>query len=432
MQINNAIEFQSIERIEEFNNQLLRKHVQYCYKRSPYYRRQFEKNRIKAECIKTKEDLQLLPLTSKENLEQYAEDFLCVPEQEIVDMCQTSGTTGKPVILSQTCSDLERLGYNEKISFCAVGMTENDRVMIACALGRCFMAGLAYFEGVRQIGATAVRAGSGNPGILAQIVLLYRPSIIVCVPSQALLMAEAIRQSGKDPARLGVRMLICIGEPIRTVNLEYSQLGERLKKIWSCDIIGTYASTEMATSFTDCCYGRGGHFHPELITVEVVHENGHPVRPGQPGEIIVTPLQVTGMPLLRYCTGDVATYFTEPCPCGRKTYRLSPIIGRKQQKMKIRGTTVYPNAIFSVLQSVPEIKNYYLEVYGEYELSETVRIIVGMDDVACLPADLIAEKIRRFIRVKPEVVVDTSTNVATKIIREEKRKAITFFNYRNK
>lgn len=432
MQINNTIEFQSVGKIEEFNNRLLREHVQYCHKRSPYYRRQFEKSRIKAEYIKTKEDLQLLPLTSKEDLEQYAEDFLCVPEQEIIDMCQTSGTTGKPVILSQTSSDLERLGYNEKISFCAVGMTENDRVMITCALGRCFMAGLAYFEGVRQIGATAVRAGSGNPGILAQVVVLYRPSIIVCVPSQALLMAEAIRQSGKDPARLGVRMLICIGEPIRTVNLEYSQLGEKLKKIWRCDIIGTYASTEIATSFTDCCQGRGGHFHPELIAVEVVDENGREVPPGQPGEVIATPLQVTGMPLLRYCTGDVATYFTEPCPCGRKTYRLSPIIGRKQQKMKIRGTTVFPNAIFSVLQGIPEIKNYYIEVHGEYELSETVRVVVGMDDSARLPADSIAEKIRGYIRVKPEVVVDTSTNVATKIIQEGKRKATTFFDYRNK
>lgn len=432
MQINNDIEFQSVERIEEFNNQLLREHVQYCYKQSPYYRRQFEKSRIKAECIKTKEDLQLLPLTSKEDLEQYAEDFLCVPEREIVDMCQTSGTTGKPVILSQTSSDLERLGYNEKISFCAAGMTENDRVMITCALGRCFMAGLAYFEGVRQIGATAVRTGSGNPGILAQAVVLYRPNVIVCVPSQALLMAETILESGKDPAQLGVRMLLCIGEPVRTVDLEYSQLGRRLRKIWNCNIIGTYASTEIATSFTDCSHGRGGHFHPELITVEVVDENGYPVRPGQPGEIIATPLQVAGMPLLRYCTGDIATYFTDPCPCGRKTYRLSPIIGRKQQKMKIRGTTVYPNAIFSVLQDIPEIKNYYLEVYGEYELSEAVRVIVGMDDTACLPADRIAEKIRRFIRVKPEVTVDTAANVATMIIQEGKRKTSVFFDYRKK
>jgi phenylacetate-CoA ligase len=432
MQIHNAIEFESIERIEEFNTRLLREHVQYCYEKSSYYRRLFEECGIKPEHIRSKEDLRLLPLTSKEDLEQHAEDFLCVPEADIVDMCQTSGTTGKPVILSQTASDLERVGYNEKISFSAAGMTDNDRVMITCALGRCFMAGLAYFEGVRQIGATAVRTGSGNLGILAQAVLLYHPSIIVCVPSQALLMAEKILESGSDPTGLGVRMLICIGEPVRTVSLEYSQLGERLREKWNCDIIGTYASTEIATSFTDCCHGRGGHFHPELIAVEVVDENGQEVPLGQPGEVIATPLQVTGMPLLRYCTGDVASYFTESCPCGRNTYRLSPIIGRKQQKMKIRGTTVFPNAIFSVLQGIPEIKNFYIEVHGEYELSETVRVIVGMDDSARLSADSIAEKIRGYIRIKPEVIVDTSANVATKIFQDGKRKATTFLDYRNR
>ncbi|MHC4216524.1 MAG: phenylacetate--CoA ligase family protein [Planctomycetota bacterium] len=321
MRTNNSIEFQSVEAIEEFNNQLLRDHVQYCYGNSAYYRRVFEQRGIKPDQIKSKEDLRLLALTTKEDLEQNSESFLCVPEQEIVDICQTSGTTGKPVLLSQSLSDLERVGYNEKISFLAAGMTANDKVMIACALGRCFMAGLAYFEGVRQIGATAVRTGSGNPGILAQSVLLYRPSVIVCVPSQALLMAETIRQSGDDPAGLGVRMLICIGEPVRTVDLEYCELGQRLANIWNCDVIGTYACTEIATSFTDCSEGMGGHFHPELITVEVVDEKGDPVEPGQAGEIVATPLQVTGMPLLRYCTGDIASYFIDPCSCGRNTSR---------------------------------------------------------------------------------------------------------------
>jgi phenylacetate-CoA ligase len=431
MRTDHSIEFQSIETIEQFNNRLLREHVQYCYEHSPYYRRLFEKNGLKPEHIKAKNDLHLLPLTLKEHLEEYAEDFLCVPEQDIVDICQTSGTTGKPLIMFQTASDLERVGYNEAISLRAAGVTENDRTMIACALGRCFMAGLAYFEGVRRIGAAAVRTGSGNPAILIQSALLYRPSVIICVPSQALLMAEAIRQSGQDPAQLGVRLLICIGEPIRKVDLEHSTLGEKLRKIWNCDVVGTYAGTEIATSFTECSYGCGGHFHPELITVEIVDESGKPVPPGQPGEVIATPLQVTGMPLLRYCTGDIGAYYADPCPCGRNTYRLGPIIGRKQQKMKIRGTMVYPGAIFLVLQDIPEVKNYYLEVYGEYELSERVRVVVGIEEAHCLSADSIAEKIRAYIRVKPEVVVETAANVAARTIQEGKRKETTFFDYRN-
>ena len=430
MKKNNAIEFESVRKIEEFNNGLLAEHVQYCYEHSTFYRRMLDEAGVDAEQIRTKEDLRMLPMTTKEDLEEFGDDFLCVGGRAIVDMCQTSGTTGKPVILSQTESDLQRVGYNEKISFEAAGITEDDRVMIVCAMTRCFMAGLAYFEGARQLGAASVRTGSGNPAVVSQSVLLYRPSVIVCVPSQALGMADAIVRAGHDPAKLGVRMMMCIGEPVRTTDLELSDLGSRLREVWNCDVVGTYASTEIATSFTDCSRGRGGHFHPELITVEILDEDGNAVEPGQAGEVVATPLQVTGMPLMRYCTGDIAAYFTEPCACGRKTYRLGPVVGRKKQMLKIRGTTVYPNAIFSVLQGIDEVKNYYLEVYGDYELSETVRVVVGTDDVAALSGEAVAEKIRGYIRVKPEVVVEDASNVAGKIIQEGKRKPVTFFDYR--
>ena len=430
MQVNSTIEFDSHEEIDRFNARLLREHIGYCHERSPFYRRRFDELGVTSEQIQSVDDLHLLPCTTKEDLEGLTQEFLCVPEHEIIDTCQTSGTTGKPVSLLQTASDLERVGYNEKISFSAAGMTAEDSVMIACALGRCFMAGLAYFEGVRQLGARAIRTGSGNPSVLAQSVLLHHPSIIVCVPSQAVLMGEIIQNEGQDPSCLGVRALICIGEPVRTTDLELSQLGCRLRQLWGCDIVGTYASTEMATSFTDCVACKGGHYHPELMTVEILDDRGDSVPPGQFGEVVVTPLQVTGMPLLRYCTGDIATYYTDPCPCGRKTYRLSPIVGRKQQKMKIRGTTVYPNAIFSVLQGIPEIKNYYLEVNGEYALSETVCVVVGIESESSLSGQLIAEKLRGYIRVKPEVEVKSVAEVASKTLREGKRKAVTFFDNR--
>jgi len=430
MRINSTIEFESQAEIAKFNTQLLREHVAYCYERSGFYRRRFDEAGVAPEQIQSIDDLHLLPCTTKEDLECFTQEFLCVPEREIIDTCQTSGTTGKPISLLQTASDLERVGYNEKISFSAAGMTADDSVLIGCALGRCFMAGLAYFEGIRQLGARAIRAGSGNPSVLAQAILLHHPSIIVCVPSQAVLMGEAIQAEGRDPSCLGIKTLICIGEPVRTTDLELSQLGCRLRQLWGCDIVGTYASTEMATSFTDCVAFNGGHYHPELITVEILDDNGNPVLPEQFGEVVVTPLRVTGMPLLRYCTGDIATYYTDPCPCGRQTYRLGPIVGRKQQKMKIRGTTVYPNAIFSVLQGIPEIKNYYLEVSGEYELSESVRVIVGVESESSLSEKLIAEKLRGHIRIKPEVEVKSVAEVDSKILREGKRKAVVFFDDR--
>jgi phenylacetate-CoA ligase len=431
MRTDNTIEFDSAQHIEEFNARLLQEHVKYCYEHSRYYRRLFDEKSIKPDAIRTRGDLALLPVTSKEDIEKHAEEFLCVPQREAVDLCQTSGTTGEPVMFLQTAADLERLGYNEEISFRAAGVTENDRVMITCALGRCFMAGIAYYEGVKRIGAMAIRAGSGKPALLAREILLYRPSVVVCVPSQGVQMGESLQACGIDPAGVGVRLFIGIGEPVRTGDLQYSPLGLRLSQIWKCQVAGTYASTEIATSFTDCTSGCGGHFHPELITVEVLDENQQPLGPGQPGEIVATPLQVTGMPLLRYCTGDIAAYFAEPCKCGRNTWRMGPIIGRKQQKMKIRGTTVYPGGIFSVLQQIPAIKNYYLEVSGDYELSENVRVVVGVEDVKAVAAEDVAEKIRQNIRIKPQVVIAAAAEVEKKTIQEGKRKAVTFFDNRH-
>ena len=153
--------------------------------------------------------------------------------------------------------------------------------------------------------------------------------------------------------------------------------------LWAAQVLGTYASTEMATSFTECAQGRGGgHVLPDLIAVEILNEAGEPVPPGQPGEVVATPLQVTGMPLLRLSTGDIAALLTDPCPCGRKTYRLGPVLGRKAQMLKVRGTTLYPPAIFAALQSLEGIRNYCLDVYQDHELSDRVRVAVGLEDGA--------------------------------------------------
>ena len=118
-------------------------------------------------------------------------------------------------------------------------------------------------------------------------------------------------------------------------------------------MLGTYASTEMATSFADCTFGTGGHLLPDLMVVEIVDDAGPPLPPGEPGEVVATPLQVSGMPLVRFRTGDIATLHAAPCPCGRTSPRLGPVIGRKSQMLKVKGTTVYPPAIFAAAAGDP-------------------------------------------------------------------------------
>lgn len=423
----------SAESVSAGTDRLLASHVRYCYERSRFYRQRFEHLGLTADDVRCVADLRRLPFTTKADLAEHGPEFLCVAQREVVDICQTSGTTGTPIALLQTERDLERLAYNEQSCFSAAGLTADDRVVIACALDRCFMAGLAYFEGLRRIGATAIRAGAGSPSVLAETILAHRPSAIVGVPSMLLEAARLLQKRGLDPSGLNVGRLICIGEPIRDADLSLSALGKRLSLAWGAQVLGTYASTEMATSFAECAQGsNGGHVLADLIAVEIVDEAGAPVPAGEPGEVVATPLQVTGMPLLRLKTGDVAALLTEPCPCGRPTRRLGPVLGRKAQMLKVRGTTLYPTAVFAALQGMEGIRNYCLEVHQEYELSDRVRVMVGLDDGVSLTAEEISDRIRGRVRVKLEVALVAADEIRKRTTAEGRRKPVLVFDCRAK
>jgi phenylacetate-CoA ligase len=424
-----GLAFRGGAEIAAVQDALLRRHVRYLAERSPFYRRLFRDAGIDPAGIRTVADLASLPLTGKEDLAAAGDDFLCVDRRAVVDLCLTSGTTGRPVVLAQTAQDLERLGFNEELSFRGAGITDEDRVLIAAAMDRCFMAGLAYFLGLTRIGAEAIRGGSSSIPALAELVSNHRPTAIVGVPTLLLRLAERLKGDGVDPAGLGVRRLICIGEPLRRADLSLSAPGERLRDAWGAEVFGTYASTEMATAFTDCGAGRGGHMQPELIVTEIVDEQGRVLPPGVPGEVVATPLQISGMPLLRFRTGDIATLHPESCPCGRNTWRLGPVLGRRAQMLKYRGTTLFPPAIFGVLEELEGVRGYYLEVFDEFEMSDRVRIVVGSSDPA-VRAETLAESLAARIRVKPEVVVVSPEEVLRKTMQPNKRKPVTFFDYR--
>lgn len=384
--------------------------------------------------MRTPADLAQLPFTTKHDLEERGQDFLAVPGHDVVDVCESSGTTGLPVTLLQTRADLERLAYNEESSFKAAGISPGERVLVAAALDRCFMAGLAYFLGLTRLGAVAIRGGSGSVAFLAELVLRHRPTAMVGVPTLLAAVGEALAARGVEPSTAGVSRIICIGEPVRREDLSLSALGQRLVALWGAAVLGTYASTEMATSFADCTAGRGGHLLPDLMVVEIVDEQGHPVPPGEPGEVVATPLQVSGMPLVRFRTGDIATLHAAPCACGRTSPRLGPVTGRKSQMLKVKGTTVYPPAIFAALQEIPGVQGYFVEVRDTFELSDRITVTVGATGAAgtALTPELVAERIAVRTRVKPEIVIVTPEQIVARTIRADKRKPITFFDLREK
>ena len=405
---------------------LLQRHLETLQQTSPWY---CELN-IDRQEVRSLDDLRYLPLTSKDDLAGNNDAFRAVSPEQVVDICQTSGTTGEPVTIWQTENDLQRLALNEYLAFSATGISRRDKVLIGAALDRGFMAGLAYFFGLRRIGATSIRVGSGQPALVAEAIEKQQPNVLVGVPSLFLGLARRMQGGGLEPASCGVDKLVCIGEPVRNPDLTLSPLGAALAEAWDADIFGTYASTEMATSFTDCPSGCGGHLLPELIAVEIVDEQGAPLPAGTTGEVVVTPFGIEGTPLLRYRTGDIAALHTDPCSCGRRTPRLGPVIGRKSQMLKVRGTTLFPAAIGNVSTRILRVVNQDLEGDKQNARTDPLRVVVGTSD-ADLTAEYLASEIAGKTRVRPEVVLASPEDILQKTVRPDRRKPITFFDYRN-
>ncbi|MDH4088984.1 MAG: AMP-binding protein [Cyclobacteriaceae bacterium] len=356
------IELCSSAEIRSFQESKFREQLTYIVKSSPYYRRLFAEFDIKMDSIKSLKDITEIPTTSKDDFHRHNWDFLCVPNGKIVEYTSTSGTLGSPVTIALTENDLQRLAYNECISFTCADGSDEDLYQLMLTLDRQFMAGMAYYEGIRKLGAGLIRVGPGLPAMQWEIIDRLKPTALVAVPSFLMKLIEYANQQGINLNRSSVRKAICIGESLRTADLELNTLGRRISGAWDIRLYGTYASTEMQTAFTECGHGRGGHQHPELIHVELLDENDFPVQRGEPGEITVTTLGVEGMPLLRYKTGDIAVAYQDQCPCGRNTLRLGPVMGRKQQMIKLKGTTVYPPGIFEVLNTVDVLMDYVVEV----------------------------------------------------------------------
>src|SRR6185503_19362841 len=207
-----------------------------------------------------------------------------------------------------TESDLQRLAYNEEQSFrCADGKPE-DIYQLMLTLDRQFMAGIAYYNGIRKLGASLVRTGPGLPSMQWDTIFRLQSNSIVSVPSFMLKLIEWAKENDIDLKHTPVQKAICIGESIRQGDFELNTLGERILKDWPIKLYNTYASSEMQTAFTECSAGMGGHHQPDLIIFEVIDDHGNPLKQGENGELVITTLGIEGMPLLRYRTGDIVPY----------------------------------------------------------------------------------------------------------------------------
>lgn len=397
----------------------LQRQVYYTGKNSPFYQNHFNGYPLNDLSL---EDYKKLPFTQKEHLAENNEAFLCVPKNKIAEYVTTSGTTGSPISLYLTKNDLQRLTKNERDSLALMGGTEDDLFQLLTTIDKQFMAGLAYYLGVQELGAGMIRIGPGVPQLQWASIEKYQPTRLIAVPSFIVTLIEFAKENNIDFKNSSVQSIVCIGEPIRNDDLTYNVLGRRITDEWNIDLYSTYASTEMGAAFSECTAQQGCHLNDELLFLEVLKEDGSEADHGEAGEIVVTTLDVEGAPLIRYKTGDIAHVYRTPCSCGRSTPRLGPIIGRKKQMIKYKGTTLYPKAIFEVLESFKEISCYKILVQKD-ELNNDDIIIQLESKLEELPVfEEIKELSRSKLRVLPKFEFIEANTLRESVYKKHMRK----------
>lgn len=425
------IQFKSPAEIKFFQERCLAEELQYLATHSAFYQRMFKEHHIDIARIRTLEDLAHLPVTTKTDLQLHNEAFVCVDKREIIDYVTTSGTLGDPVTFVLTSGDLDRLAYNEYLSFTTAGCTATDVMQLMTTLDRRFMAGLAYYMGARELGAGVVRVGNGIPELQWDTIHRIHPTFCMVVPSFLIKLIEYAEAHGIDYNGSSIRRAVCIGEALRNPDFTLNTLGQRIHEKWQVPLLqSTYASTEMQSSFTECEACRGGHLQPELIIVEFLDDNNRPVGEGEAGEVTITTIGVRGMPLLRFKTGDICYHYTEPCSCGRNTIRLSSVLGRKGQMIKYKGTTLYPPALYDILDNIPGVRNYVVEVYTNDLGTDDILIRVGSDVQTDAFAKQIKDLFRSKVRVAPVIQFASPEYVAKIQMPQMSRKAIKFIDLR--
>lgn len=430
MELNSSVMYQSVDEIKHFQEQKLREVLLYVTQHSPFYKQLYQEKQVDLSAIQTLEDIALLPLITKDDLQKNNDDFFCVDKTQIIDYATTSGTLGDPVTFGLTDKDLDRLAFNEATSFTIAGVQKGDTVQLMTTIDRRFMAGLAYFLGLRKLGAGVIRVGAGIPQLQWDSILKYQPKYLIGVPSFLLKLIDYAEKVGIDYKNSSVQGVICIGEALRTADLQPSILANRILEKWPLELFSTYASTEMGAAFTECQYHQGGHVIPELIITEILDEANTPVQEGELGELVITTLGVEGIPLVRFKTGDMVRKHTAACSCGRKSYRLGPVEGRKKHMIKYKGTTFYPPAIHDMLSAFKEIQMHLVEVKTNDIGTDEIVIRIVSTDTSNEFMKHIKDTFRAKLRVTPQVVFEAMEILQPIVFNALSRKPITFIDKR--
>ena len=344
-----------------------------------------------------------LPFSEKSDLrDAYPLGLMTAPEEEIVRIHSSSGTTGLPVIIPYTARDVEDWATMFARCYEFAGITKKDRIQITPGYGL-WTAGIGFQNGAEKLGAMVIPMGPGNTEKQLQMMQDMGSTVLCATSSYALLLTEEIEKRGlKDKIRLKKGV---IGSERWS-----EKMRNRIAEGLGIELYDIYGLTEIYGPGIgiNCKHNTGMHYWDDFLYIEIIDpETLKPVPDGEMGEIVITTLVKEGAPLIRYRTHDLSRIIPGECPCGSRFPRLDTIMGRTDDMMKIKGVNVFPSQIEEMLRAFPEVSSEYQIRISHLDGKDTMRIYVetnGSVDFREL-AERIAARIRSGIGFTPLVKV---------------------------
>ena len=366
------IETADREQLRQVQLARLQKQVRFTYENVPHYKQKLDNAGFHPDDLQTLEDIRHIPFSTKADMrDNYPYGLFAVPMKRIVRIHASSGTTGKPTVVGYTREDLDMWSRCIARLAVAAGATDEDVAQIAFGY-TLFTGAFGLHYGLERLGAAIVPISSGNTERQIMIMKDFGTTLLVATPSYALYLAETAERLGVAD-QLSLKIGMFGGEGMTEAMRE--ELERRLgitatQNYGLSEVLGPGVSGE-------CVYKCGQHINEDYFYPEIINpETGEVLPEGAEGELVLTPLEKTGLPMLRYRTKDITSLDYSPCACGRTTVRHSAIRGRSDDMLIIRGVNVFPSQIEEVLLKIPDIGPHYEIIVRREGYLDTLEILV--------------------------------------------------------
>lgn len=399
---NEKIETISRGELEKYQLEKLKEQITAAYENSPAYRESFDAAGVTPEDFKTLDDIRKFPILTKKRVRERQDlkpilgDLIVKPEEDVVFISSSSGSTGAPTASPFSKRDFEEFIDVESRLYWQAGMRPNDRYIHA--LNFSLFVGGPDVLGAQKLGTLCIWGGTLPAERLLFILQQYQPTVIWTTPSYAWYLGETAKQKGIDPAKdLAIKRIIVAGEPGGSIDATR----EAIEALWDAEVYDFYGISDIFGACAAACEKHDGlHIAEDHVYVEVLDEKtGLPVKEGERGEMVLTTLRKEIRPMIRFRTGDIVTYTNEKCECGRTLKRIK-VIGRLDDMFIAGGVNVFPSDIEHVARKFDDLTGEYRVTVFEDKHITRFKVEVEKRENSTIDIEELREKVAHAIKVQ--------------------------------